>query len=422
MSFLRKVWADKYIWLLIFLLSVGAFLRLYNFHARLIFGPEQGISFLTSAANLTKFSLLGETNLQRATSDHHIPFHGAYYSYLLLPFLVGFKFQVLPTSLVFVFLNLLTALVFLVVTVKLFGKEIGALSLFFFLFSSVMIHHSLFAWILNPLPLLGVLTLWSVSRLWRAKQRLLPVLWLGIMSGFGFGLQNLYLPFGVFLFILILVISQRRFWASLVFALGAVIGNLPMVIFDLRHDFYHVRTMWQYFWDVYHHQVSGFTDYYHFLYLFPYLFIFYAIISLICYRLSRPLVLIPLSLFLYFNLSSPMFNLRSATGMPPGITLASLEKAAGIINRDHPPTKFNVATLWDFDTRAHPLRYLLTYYYGKTPMPVEEYANIDALYVFAPSDYDIVHPRVWELQTYLPYSVTDLKVGHSDYRLYKLTK
>ena len=51
----------KYYSILIILLFVaGAFFRLYNLPDRLIFGPEQGISLLTSAANLEKFSLLGE--------------------------------------------------------------------------------------------------------------------------------------------------------------------------------------------------------------------------------------------------------------------------------------------------------------------------------------------------------------------------
>lgn len=418
----RFIKKHGYSLLVISLFVIGAFLRLYHFPDRLIFGPEQGISFMTSAGNLTKFSLLGETNLQRATSDSHIPFHSAFYSYLLLPILVAFNFQVLPVSLVFVILNLATALIFFLVVSRLFGKPVALLSLFYFLFSIIMVHHSLFAWILNPLPLLGILTLWCISKLVKDRRNLSSSFLIGFMSGFGFGLQNVYLFFGVFLFVLILTLSQKRIKAVVFYVVGAVLGNLPMVIFDIRHDFYHVRTMWQYFWDVYYHRVSGFTDYYHYLYLFPYLFLFYAIVSLIFYRLYKPLVLIPLIVFLYFNLSSPLLNFRSSSGMPVGITLKTLEKAAELISQDKPPARFNVATLWDFDTRAHPLRYLLTYYYRKTPMPVEEYADIDALYVFAPSDYDIEHPRVWELQTYLPYHIIDLKIDNPGYRLYKLIK
>jgi hypothetical protein len=108
--------------------------------------------------------------------------------------------------------------------------------------------------------------------------------------------------------------------------------------------------------------------------------------------------------------------------MAPGITLKSLESAASIIARDNPPERFNVATLWDFDTRANPLRYILTYYYNKKPQPYEIYKEINALYVFAPEEYDMKQPKVWELQVYFPYKITDLNISVPGYRLYKLTK
>lgn len=417
----------KYKLLIIILFLAGALLRLYNFENRMIFGPEQGISLMTSAANLEKFSLLGEINLQRATSANHIPFHGATYSYLLLPIIILTNFRVLPITYFFAFLNLLTAFIFFKVTKKLFGNIVAAFALFFFIFSAVMIHHSLFTWILNPLPLVGILNLWFFSKLVKNRKLLMPILWIGFLSGFGFGLQNLYLPFGILMLILITIFSRRKLISVPTYLFGAILGNLPMVIFDLRHDFYHLRTLWQYFLDVYvNHTVSGFTDYYHFLYLFPYLFLFYAFVSTYLYKIHKPLALAPLFLFVYYNLSSPMFNLNRSTGMPFGITLRSLETAANLIAGDQNSSPkaggFNVATLWDFDTRANPMRYLLKYYYHLAPESYENYSDPVTLYVFAPDSYDIVKPRVWELTTFLPYLVSDLGTNSPGYRLYKLSK
>lgn len=413
--------------LILSLFLAGAFLRLYNFENRMIFGPEQGISLLTSTANLTQFSLLGETNLQRATSAGHIPFHGAYYGYLILPIIVAFDYKVLPITLTFAILNLFTALIFFFVTKKLFGKTIAAFALFFFLFSAVMIHHSLFTWILNPLPLLGILNLWFFSKLVKSRKLLLPTFWIGFLAGFGFGLQNLYLPFGALMFILIIIFSRRKLLSIPTYFLGTILGNLPMVIFDLRHDFYHLRTFWQYFLDVFiNRSVSGFTDYYHFLYLFPFLFLFWAIASNALYKIYKPLGLVIPMLFLYTNFTSPMFNLYRSTGMPAGITTRSLETAAKAIAADlatDPPADgFNVATLWDFDTRANPMRYLLKYYYHLTPESYENYGSLDALYVLAPENYDIDHPRVWELSVFAPYRAADLKINLPGYRLYKLSQ
>lgn len=422
MSFLRKIWADKFTLLIVSLFIVGAFLRLYNFQSRLIFGPEQAISLLTSGSYLEKFSLLGEVNVQRVTSQGHNPFHGAYFNYFLVPFMLLFRFQPLPITYLFVLLNLLTAYVFYLVTKNIFGKTIGVFTLFYFLLNDKMIHHSLFIWNLNFLPLLGILTLWAVVSLAKDCQNLYYPFWLGLIGGIGFGLQYLFFPFILLTFLLTIIFSKQKTKTILVFILGGVLGALSMVIFDLRHDFYYTRTLWQYFLDVRNHRISGSTHYYDFMYLLPYLFLFWGIFTAFIYKLYKPLIIFPLAICLYLTFTSPTINLTSSTGMPQGLTLASLEKAASVIASDSPPARFNVATLWDFDTRSHPLRYLLTYYYQLKPMPVEEYTHLDALYVFAPESYELEHPQVWELQTFLPYRITNLGLDQPGYRLYKLTK
>jgi len=108
--------------------------------------------------------------------------------------------------------------------------------------------------------------------------------------------------------------------------------------------------------------------------------------------------------------------------MAPGITLKSLENAASIIAQDNPPEKFNIATLWDFDSRAYPLRFLLTYNHKLKPHSVEEYKNIEVLYVFAHSSYNISDPHVYELNSFLPYKASELPSETQGFKLYKLTK
>ncbi len=409
--------------LIILLLVAGAFLRFYNFENRLIFGPEQGISLLTSAENLTKFSLLGEYNLQRATSTGHNLIHGPLFSYFLLPFIILFNFRVLPVSLVFPFLNLITALVLFVISKKLFGKLVAALTLFFFLFSSLMIYHSLFIWIYHPLILLCTLSIWFIAKLSESPTKAASAFWLGLISGIGFSLQYPFLIYGAFLFFLVLLLSKKHLAATFLFISGFFLANITRIIFDLRHDFYHLRTLWQFFLDVYIDKtISGAVYPYHYLHLFPLFCLLLALLSVGLYNIKKPLVLIPIIIYLYLNLASPMLNLKKSLGMPEGITLASLETAASTIAADQPPARYNVATLWDFDTVARPMRYLLKYYYDLPAQPFENYASIDALYVFAPEDRDIKKPQVWELNTFKPYQVTTLVSPSVKYRLYKLTK
>src|SRR3989344_2552972 len=312
--------------LIILLFAAGAFLRFYNFENRLIFGPEQGISLLTSAGNLTKFSLLGEYNLQRATSAGHNLIHGPLFSYFLLPFIVLFNFRVLPVSLVFPFLNLITALILFIISKKLFGKLVATLTLFFFLFSSLMIYHSLFVWIYHPLILLGTLAIWFIAELSKNPTKASLVFWLGLIAGIGFSLQYPFLIYAAFLFFLVLLLSKKHLSTALLFTGGLFLANITRVIFDLRHDFYHLRTLWQFFLDVYYyHTISAVTYSYHYLHLFPLFCLILAVFSVGLYHLKKPLILVPMLLFLYLNFSSPLLNLNKSLGMPEGITLKTLE-------------------------------------------------------------------------------------------------
>lgn len=411
-----------YLILVILLFAVGAFLRLYNFENRLIFGPEQAISLLTSASYLEKFSLLGEVNLQRVTSTGLNPFHGALFNYFLVPFILLFKFNPLPISYFFLFFNIFTALIFFLVTKKLFGKNVALFSLFYFLFSSKMIHHSLFIWNLNFLPLLGTLSLWFISKQIKKPKNIFPSLWLGLLGGIGFGLQYLYLPFILFTLFLSIYISKKKIQTLFLFGSGLLIGAFSMVLFDLRHEFYYTRTLWQYFLDVLQKKANGGVCYFDFMYLFPYLFIIYGFITNFIYKKWKFLCLIPLLIYTYVSFQSPQVNFNRSTGVVEGINLYSLQKASAIIAKDNPPERFNVVTLWDFDSRAHTLRYFLKYYYKMSPQSVEEYKNVDALYVFAPSNYDINEPKVYELNAYTPYKIRELDFVTSGFRLYKLTK
>ena len=405
----------KFKLLILGMFVIGAFLRLYNFENRLVFGPEQAISLMNSAANLEKFSLLGEYNLQRTTSTGLNLIHGPLFSYFLLPFIVVFNYRVFPISLVFPILNLLTALALFMVTSKLFGKLIAALSLSYFLFSSLMIYHSLFIWIYNPIPLLGVLTVWFFSRP--------STFWLGVVSGIGFSLQYPYLFFALFTLGLICYLSARKARSILVFSFGFLLANFTKVIFDFRHEFFHLKVFWQFFLDVYvRHSVTAPTYYYHYLQLFPIFCIIIAFLTVGLYKINKFVALLALVLYLFVNLKLPLLNLKKPVGMPAGITLRTLENAANFIAKDNPPAKFNLVTLWDFDTRANPLRYLMKYYYQLTPAGYENYNDVDILYAFAPENYDIVNPHVWELTVFHPYQVTDLKINASGYRLYKLSQ
>ncbi|MBU0777385.1 hypothetical protein KKF82_03880, partial [Patescibacteria group bacterium] len=231
----------------IFLIIIFAlFVRFYNFTERVTFGPEQAISLITSGKVLkSKFTLLGQENVQRITSKGHIIFSGVLFTYSLIPLQTIFNFDPIPITAYFAALSLLSGAVLFIVVKKLFNFRLALLSTVLFLFNDYMIYHSMFIWILNYLPLIGILSFYLIVD-FKNDKRLFNVFLLGFLCGVGFGLEYLYLLTAAVVYLFLIYYSREKTKTSLIFVAGGTLGNLPMLIFDLRHDFYHLRSLWQY--------------------------------------------------------------------------------------------------------------------------------------------------------------------------------
>ncbi len=369
-----------------------------------------------------KPSLLGEAYIQRTTSSGLFLFHSALFNYSLIPLELIFRFDPLPITIFFTFLNFFTGFLIYFFVKKITNPVVGWFSTFLFLFNAKMIHHSLFVWTLNYLPLIGLLSLWQMWILFKKRKALLPILFLGILSGVGFGLQYVYAISAFLIFLYILLFSKKKILGVVLYFLGAAIGDLPMILFDIKHNFYHLNSLYQYFLDSQSHKVAAFYTYYQFLNFWPLFAIVAGLLLWMIFKRNKIVVVALLLGYLFFNLVSPFTRIFSGGLKPEEVTLADTKKVASLIAKTNPPTKFNVAVLLDFDTRANPLRYILTYQHNLKPQPVENYNDIDALYVLSLKDYDMQQPRVWELQTYLPYKINFLDAPTSNHLLYKLTK
>lgn len=409
--------------LLILLLLAASFVRFFNFNNRLTFGPEQAISLIYSAEKIDRFSLLGMPYLQRQNSLGFNLWHAPLFPYSLIPLQLIFNYDPYPITVYFVFLNLFTGFLLFYLTFKLTKTYIlSYLAAFFFLFDPSMIHHSLFIWIVNYFPLIGILTGYLIIQL-LLKYKWWHSLVLGLLSGIGLGLDLAYLTLIPFVTLLILI-PKHRLRNLTLFILGGLLANLPTIIFDLRHDFFHLRIFYQFFLDYRAGLVSATPVYYHFLHFYPFFFVLLAASITLLTRVSKKIYLLPaltMFIYLFYLIKSPYFNLKQSLGMPEGITLNTYKDAAVKIAQDNPEQSFNLATLHDFDTRAHPLRYLVTYVHKLKPESVTDYQNLNTLYVLAPDSYDLNNPQVWELQIHQPYS-PQILADYPDYNLVKLTK
>jgi hypothetical protein len=418
-NFLKKLLNRRNL-LLLAIFIAAALVRFYNFPDRVTFWSEQARSLVVSANYIKdKPSLLGQEYF-RTNSFGHTLFAGATFNYSLVPLLLIFNYNPIPITVFFALLNLFTAFVVYWVVGKIWGQKPAIFTTFLFVFSDVMIYHSLFIWILNNLPLIGALVIYFIW-LFGKKQAGTSVFWLGVLSGLGISLEYMFIPIAGAIFVFVILKSRNKLRDLLIFSFAAVLGNLPMVLFDIRHNFYHMASLWQYALDTLRGTTGAKFTYYYLLPLWPAFCIIGGFILAKIYKFNKLSALVLTTIYLYLNLTSPRVSFGSATGMPEGLTTKDISNASQVIATDA-KSNFNVAEVLDFDKRAYVLRYFVEFKYGKKPLGEEEYQNLNLLYVLAPIDYDFKHSNIWEINAGGLKNYSLLTYTGNGYAIYKLTK
>jgi hypothetical protein len=303
---------------------------------------------------------------------------------------------------------------------KMFNIPIATISTALFLFNDLMIYHSLFIWNYNFLPLLGILILYF-SWKYIKSCKYFDILLIGILCGVGISFQFLFAPIALFVFIYDVLKSKRKISAIILFGLGILLGNLPMVLFDLRHNFYNIGTLFQYLLDTLKGKSDASFAYYYLLPFWPVFAILGAYLLVKIIKWNKAFGAILISLYLFSNLTSLKVSFLNPTGMPEGLKVADIDRASKIIAND--ATKgFNVAEVLDFDKKAYVFRYFTEFKYGKKPMGETEYQNLQLLYVLSQKDYNFKKSGVWEITSGGKYNVGKLSDIGEGYSIYKLTK
>lgn len=410
--------------LVLFVLFIAALVRFFNFENRINFGPEQAISLNVAADYINeKFTLLGEPNVQRVTSFGHRIFHPPIFNYSLIPLLIIFNYDPIPITAFFCLLNLGTGVVLFWILKKNINMRVAIFSLILFLFNFVMIQHSLFIWNQNYIPLLSIFTgLWIYKiKMAKGKGEFKLALFLGIFSGIILGIEFLFLITMIFISGLILYLAKRKLPVISGFLIGLAIALSPMLLFDIRHQFYFLNTLIQYFVDTLKEPGQNNFSYYHFLQFWPLLALLGGFVLSKIYTKSSLLAVCLTIIYVFFNLCSPQVSLTKAVGMNGSLNYHKLVQAAESIARDK-PSSFNVVTTWDFDSQAHPLRYLLRYRYNLKSTSTEDYHNIKNLYVMSGSDYNFQGTSLYEIASFRPFDVALLTKIDNDYSVFKLSQ
>lgn len=417
---------NKSLLLLAFLIIIlGAFVRYYRFVDLMNFSYGQGNALNLSGEMIAKQrpALISQLYKIRETPSGHSFFHSGAYLYPLAPLQLLFDYDPVPITAVFALINIASAVGLFFVIKKFFNHNVALFALTLFLFSPAMVAYSRFIWHVNLLiPIITLSIYYFLTS--RQKSRNYHYLVLGICSGLGFGIHIGFAIPGIFLFFWTVSKSLKYKNLSLVplFFLGLLIGNLPIVIFDLRNHFYNTLTMLEFLTSLGQGtQKGGFTfENYHFISLLVPAFL---VGGIVLDKLKKINIFIPVFILIaYLGYSAPLWNLNSPypIEMASGWNYSGLKKAAAIIATDNPPAKYEIASIIDGETRSTNMRYLLTYLYRQPPMGVADYPQAEVLYVIARQDQDPVNYKVWEINTIKPVEVSATWPLQNDIYLYKL--
>ncbi|KKQ42867.1 MAG: hypothetical protein US60_C0011G0013 [Microgenomates group bacterium GW2011_GWC1_37_8] len=422
-NYLRYLLQNKEVVKLLSLLLViilGTLIRFYKFPQRINYGPEQAMSLIVSGNYIReKPSLLGQRYF-RETSKGYTLFSGAIFNYSLVPLEYIFNHNIVPITAYFTILNILTGVILYFIVRKLINAKVAFFATLVFLFDPIMINHSLFLWNYNYLPLIFLVSL-HLLYLFFSKKKIKYIFLLGILAGVGVSIQLLYI-FPLFLLLVSVVFTERKLSHFITFIAGSIIGNLPMVLFDLRHDFYHIKTAYVYFYETILTGRGGGVMYYHILYLWIIFAIVGGYVLYLIFNKNIYLGYITIFSYIYLSITSPYVNLQKAIGMPEGLAAVDVYSAAQIIATDSESCgSFNVIEVIDFDTRAHVLRYPLIFKYGKTPLGYINYKEVECVYSLSEEKYNYNEADFWEINEIKPFSVEKIASLNKNYAVFKLT-
>lgn len=238
---------------LIFILSIVAlalFLRLFRISSYMTFLGDEGRDALVwLRMTHGKFTLIGP---QTSIGNMYL---GPLFYYLMLPFYLVLG-TVGPSVGTALFAGATTFLLWL------FGREwfssrVGLISAFFYAISPVAIELSRSSWNPNVMPFFALVTVWGVWQFWQKGK----YLWLPVAGvALSFAIQSHYLGMllipivGLFWLVKIIDLKKKKdslrlfiYCSILLLVCFLVLTVLPLVWFDLRHQFLNYQSFYKFF-------------------------------------------------------------------------------------------------------------------------------------------------------------------------------
>jgi len=400
---------NKIFYLLMGLISVlYLFIRLWNLNNLITFHLDQGLQ-LGEAYQMVqnhKINLIGPM-VTTKTFEGRAFFIGPFYTYSLALLGIISQWNPLVITILLVIFEFLALLLFLKWLSKKYPLE-AIIGVFFIAATTpFLIEHSRFYW--NPhflLPLSFLLIYFLENK----KYFLSAIVW-GLAFSFHYSAVLWAIPV-----LFYLIKNREKFKKYLLFIPGFLIGDLPWFLFELKHNFYNIKTMFLVFTNT--NKAGELSPYY---FVFPF-FAFFIFLMVHLYKKSKKIFYVILILVSVFNIFYKIkLQERIPVGMPNGWTYPVEKQVVKMIIKNGCPANFNIATTISGDTQAHDLRYLLTI--NKClPDTVDNYPKDKTLFLVAPSNRPPETETVWKVSSFKPFKVVETIKINDDVYFYRLDK
>ncbi len=394
--------------------------RLYHLNNLIGFRLDQGVHLLETKTifDSQKISLIGPMVTSKSFEGRNF-FIGSNYYYVLGAIGLISRWDPLIITGFFIFLEFIFYLFFIFFLKRKFNPFWALLTFVFIALSPYLVIHSRFFWNPHLLIPLSILVLLFSEKYFLEKQ--IEYLFLAAFFwGFAFACHYSAVLWGLFfLFIFIKSRQSLNLKSYLAVIIGFFLGNLPFFIFEIRHNFYNIKTLFYVFT---HSSQSNYSNSHYFVFSLL-IFIIFILLSLLL-RIKNKLIsnLILIIIFVsLFLVQAKIFKNYSPLDTIPGWNYPEQQKVADLIVKNDCPRNFNIAATIQGDTRFYDLRYLLNLR-DCNPMPVETYPQAQKLFLVAPPNRPVESEAVWEVNSFRPFKINKKTPINDQIILFELDK
>ncbi len=235
---------STHLWILGVVTLIATFLRFYNLDGTLQFLGDQGRDALIT------YKMLVEKNLVfigPVTSVGNMYLGPGYYYFMLPFYALTYPSPMGPVYAVALLGSLTVPLIYLLGK-ELIGKRGALIASILYAFTWTFIELTRFSWNPNPAPLISLIMIWAIHRAWIKS----PMYWIIVGLCFSLLIQLHYLTLLtggaaglIWLFTLFKPVvkkSTKKFFGATFAAVAVFISSLiPLILFDLRHDYLNWR-------------------------------------------------------------------------------------------------------------------------------------------------------------------------------------